>query len=58
MKVFRFWDDKISHKRPYCNRASVLANIGFINADPAPVRGVESAPRVMETKSQGWRHEQ
>ena len=46
--IVRFRDDKLAHEHIYWDQASVLVQIGLIDASKLPVAGVESAHKVLD----------
>lgn len=50
--IIKFRDDKLAHEHIYWDQASVLAQLGLINASELPVAGVESARKVLDPISQ------
>ena len=46
--IVRFRGGKLAHEHIYWDQASVLAQIGLINAATLPVAGVESARKVLD----------
>jgi carboxymethylenebutenolidase len=46
--IVRFRDGKLAHEHIYWDQASVLVQIGLIDADNLPVAGVESAHKVLD----------
>jgi carboxymethylenebutenolidase len=46
--IVRFRDGKLAHEHIYWDQASVLVQIGLIDADKLPVAGVESARKVLD----------
>ena len=46
--IVRFRDGKLAHEHIYWDQASVLAQIGLIDAATLPVAGVESARKVLD----------
>ena len=46
--IVRFRDGKLAHEHIYWDQASVLAQIGLIDASKLPVVGVESAHKVLD----------
>ena len=46
--IVRFRDDKLAHEHIYWDQASVLVQIGLIDADKLPAAGVESARKVLD----------
>ncbi len=46
--IVRFREGKLAHEHIYWDQASVLAQIGLIDADTLPVAGVESARKVLD----------
>lgn len=47
--IVRFRDGKLAHEHIYWDQASVLVQIGLIDADKLPVAGVESARKVLDS---------
>ncbi|PYL43167.1 MAG: hypothetical protein DMF42_04770 [Verrucomicrobia bacterium] len=45
--IVRFREGKLAHEHIYWDQASVLVQIGLIDADKLPVAGVESARKVL-----------
>src|SRR6266576_892140 len=45
--IVRFREGKLAHEHIYWDQASVLVQIGLLNADKLPVSGVESARKVL-----------
>ena len=45
--IVRFREGKLAHEHIYWDQASVLVQIGLIEADKLPVAGVESARKVL-----------
>jgi carboxymethylenebutenolidase len=48
--IVHFRDGKLAHEHIYWDQASVLAQLGLIDADKLPVAGVESAEKVLNPK--------
>ena len=48
--IVRFRQGKLAHEHIYWDQASVLVQIGLINAAKLPVAGVESARKVLDPK--------
>jgi carboxymethylenebutenolidase len=46
--IVRFRDGKLAHEHIYWDQASVLVQIGLIDAANLPVAGVESARKVLD----------
>src|SRR4030095_15630098 len=46
--IVRFRGGKLAHEHIYWDQASVLAQIGLLDAAPLPVAGVESARKVLD----------
>ena len=46
--IVRFRDGKLAHEHIYWDQASVLVQIGLIDAAKLPVAGVESARKVLD----------
>jgi len=46
--IVNFRGDKLAHERIYWDQASVLAQLGLIDAARLPVAGVESAEKVID----------
>jgi carboxymethylenebutenolidase len=46
--IVRFREGKLAHEHIYWDQASVLVQIGLIDADKLPVAGVESARKVLD----------
>ena len=46
--IVRFREGKLAHEHIYRDQASVLVQIGLIEADKLPVAGVESARKVLD----------
>lgn len=44
--IIGFQDEKISHEHIYWDQASVLVQLGLIDANSLPVKGIESAKKV------------
>ena len=45
--IVHFRDDKLAHEHIYWDQASVLAQIGLLDATKLPIAGVESAEKVL-----------
>lgn len=50
--IVRFRDDKLVHEHIYWDQASVLKQIGLLTDPALPVRGVESARKVLHPEMQ------
>jgi carboxymethylenebutenolidase len=48
--IVRFREGKLAHEHIYWDQASVLVQIGLIDASKLPVAGVESARKVLDPK--------
>jgi carboxymethylenebutenolidase len=48
--IVRFREGKLAHEHIYWDQASVLAQLGLIDASKLPVAGVESAEKVLNPK--------
>src|SRR5215470_3355912 len=48
--IVRFREGKLAHEHIYWDQASVLVQIGLIDASQLPVAGVESARKVLDPK--------
>ncbi len=46
--IVHFKGDKLAHEHIYWDQASVLVQLGLIDAETLPVVGVESAPKVLD----------
>jgi len=46
--IVRFRDGKLAHEHIYWDQASVLVQIGLLDANKLPVAGVESARKVLD----------
>src|SRR5205809_4928055 len=46
--IVRFRDGKLAHEHIYWDQASVLVQIGLLDATKLPVAGVESAHKVLD----------
>jgi carboxymethylenebutenolidase len=46
--IVRFKEGKLAHEHIYWDQASVLVQIGLIDAAKLPVAGVESARKVLD----------
>jgi hypothetical protein len=44
----RFQDGKLAHEQVHWDQASVLAQLGLLDAEKLPVAGVESARKVLD----------
>ena len=51
--IVRFRDGKIAHEHIYWDQASVLKQIGLLTDDSLPVRGAETASKVLDPQYQG-----
>ena len=49
MAIVHFRGDKLAHEHIYWDQASVLVQLGLIDADRLPVAGVETARKVLDT---------
>ena len=49
--IVHFRDGKLAHEHIYWDQASVLAQLGLIDASKLPVTGVESAEKVLNPRS-------
>ena len=49
--IVRFRDGKLAHEHIYWDQASVLKQIGLITDESLPVRGVETARKVLDPAS-------
>jgi len=49
--IVRFRDGKLAHEHIYWDQASVLKQIGLLDDPSLPVRGVETAYKVLQAKS-------
>src|SRR6266545_794622 len=47
--IVRFRDGKLAHEHIYWDQASVLVQIGLLDASKLPVAGVESAKKVLDS---------
>jgi carboxymethylenebutenolidase len=47
--IVRFRDGKLAHEHIYWDQASVLKQLGLLTDDTLPVRGVETAHKVIDT---------
>jgi carboxymethylenebutenolidase len=47
--IVRFRDGKLAHEHIYWDQASVLKQLGLLTDDTLPVRGVETARKVLDT---------
>jgi carboxymethylenebutenolidase len=47
--IVKFSDDKLVHEHIYWDQASVLVQLGFLDANALPVAGVESARKVLDS---------
>jgi carboxymethylenebutenolidase len=50
--IIRFREGKLAHEHIYWDQASVLVQIGLIDAAKLPVAGVESARKVLDPRLQ------
>jgi len=48
--IVRFREDKLAHEHIYWDQASVLVQIGLLDASKLPVAGIESARKVLDPK--------
>ena len=48
--VVRFRDGKLAHEHIYWDQASVLKQIGLLNDESLPVRGAETARKVLNPR--------
>jgi carboxymethylenebutenolidase len=48
--IVHFREGKLAHEHIYWDQASVLAQLGLIDASTLPVAGVESAEKVLNPK--------
>ena len=46
--VMKFVDNKIAHEHIYWDQASLLAQIGILNANNLPVKGIEQSRKLQE----------
>jgi carboxymethylenebutenolidase len=46
--IVRFRDDKLAHEHIYWDQASVLAQLGLVDAATLPVAGADSARKVLD----------
>jgi carboxymethylenebutenolidase len=51
--IVRFRDGKLAHEHIYWDQASVLKQIGLLDDDSLPVRGVETARKVLDPQYRG-----
>jgi len=51
--IVRFRDGKLAHEHIYWDQASVLKQIGLLTDDSLPVRGVETARKVLDPQYRG-----
>ena len=49
--IVRFRDGKLAHEHIYWDQASVLKQIGLLTDPALPVRGVETARKVLQSES-------
>jgi len=49
--IVRFRNGKLAHEHIYWDQASVLAQIGLLDASKLPICGVESAQKVLDSKT-------
>ena len=58
--IVRFRGDKLYNEHIYWDQASVLAQIGLLDANTLPIAGVETAPKLLDeslpsnTKMRRW----
>jgi len=48
--IVRFRDGKLAHEHIYWDQASVLKQIGLLNDESLPVRGAETAQKVLNSQ--------
>ena len=48
--IVRFREGKLAHEHIYWDQASVLVQIGLLDASNLPVAGIESARKVLDPK--------
>lgn len=48
--IVKFRDDKLAHEHIYWDQASVLAQLGLIDASKLPVAGIETAQKLLNPK--------
>ena len=48
--IIGFNEGKISHEHIYWDQASLLAQVGLLNADTLPIIGIESAKKILDLK--------
>ncbi len=48
--IVKFRDGKVAHEHIYWDQASVLVQIGLLDASKLPVAGIESARKVLDPK--------
>ncbi|MEA2650093.1 MAG: carboxymethylenebutenolidase, partial [Candidatus Binataceae bacterium] len=48
--IVHFRDDKLAHEHIYWDQASVLVQLGLLDATTLPITGVESARKVLDPK--------
>ena len=48
--IVRFREGKLAHEHIYWDQASVLVQIGLLDASRLPVAGIESARKVLDPK--------
>jgi carboxymethylenebutenolidase len=46
--VMKFVGNKIAHEHIYCDQASLLAQIGILNANNLPVKAIEQSKKLLE----------
>jgi carboxymethylenebutenolidase len=46
--IVRFRDGKLAHEHIYWDQASVLIQLGLLDAEKLPVAGAESAQKVLD----------
>ena len=46
--IVRFRDNKLAHEHIYWDQASVLVQLGLLDAEALPVAGVETAKKVLD----------
>jgi carboxymethylenebutenolidase len=51
--IVKFRDGKLAHEHIYWDQASVLKQIGLLTDDALPVRGAETARKVLEPQYRG-----
>ena len=50
--IVRFRDGKLAHEHIYWDQASVLKQIGLLTDESLPIRGVETARKVLDPRSE------